>query len=193
MINHVLFLIERYDTESESFRYVHEVSKYLRSKGIESHLICFSDKAMEIDSGFLKVHTVPFLLHGDNFFNWMMLVNIEFVRKIRELLEVESFDLVNSVDWVTIPAGTAGAKLLDVPLVVTFNSIEHERGMDKMHSFVISDLEWDGANEANAVIVRKKSTSEAIKVFRLDPEKVFMIQKPEDVLKVYEKYMKVKA
>ena len=168
----ILFISREFYPGEAVSEYCKSIAQFLKGKGVKSHLICFDSYASDEELDSLTVHRVPFLLHGDSIFTWGMVMNIELMRRARELIESHNFDLIHINDWITIPTGTAISRFAEIPLVVTFHSIEHERGMGYPHSFVISDLEWDGANDASAILVHSKNTNEAIKVFNLPEEKI---------------------
>jgi len=73
--------------------------------------------------------------------------------------------------------------------VITFSSIERERGMDKPHSEIIQKLELDAANDASAVIVTSEELGRSLVELGIPKEKVNTIvlegEWPRKVLEVY--------
>lgn len=193
-MENILFIAREFNPGEPVSDYCKALSQFLVERSIGAHVVCFGDHSSdELLSG-ISVHRVPFLLHGDNLFDWGMLINVEFVRRVRELAEKHSFDIIHANDWITLPAGIIASKLMRKPLVVTFHSIEHERGMRWPHSPVISDLEYDGAREAEAILVNNERTYEAIKVFGLNGKDIWLINPFQEnwqakVLVLYERVM----
>jgi hypothetical protein len=189
----VLILIREFNPGEPVSEYCRALAHLLLEEGMQPHVICFDDRASDQPEAGIWVHRVPLILHGDNLFDWGMLINVEFVRKVRELADRWPFDLIHANDWITLPAGMVSSKLLRLPLIITFHSIEHERGMRWPHSGIISNLEFDGASEAAAVLVNNQTTYRAIGVFGLPAERVWLIspREPNWQMKVLHLYRRV--
>jgi hypothetical protein len=71
-----------------------------------------------------------------------------------------------------VPAALIAKNRFQLPFIVTYHSIEEERGMGQKHSQQISNLEWQGTKESSYVIVHEEKTREAMEVFDLPDEKV---------------------
>jgi hypothetical protein len=93
-----------------------------------------------------------------------MLRTSEFVRAA---IRVAPYDVIHAIDWETVPAGLVIARRLDRPLVVTFQSAEHNRGFASPESGLISEMEWCGAFHAAAVIATNDDTRDSL-AFDLD-------------------------
>lgn len=195
-LNSVLLLIQKYREEDILTSYSHEIASFLSQRGVEAHLVCFGEEEKSETKGDLKVHEFPFKLHGDNYFSWSMLIQTEFVRVIRELLDERKISLLHANDWLTLPASFLASKLFEVPLVVTYHSVEEERGMNKPHSGQISELERQGIQEASYLIVHTESTRGALKTFNLPEGKVKLLKEEdwkEELFKIYEQVVNVSS
>jgi glycogen synthase len=176
----VLFL-----TKETPSTYFESLGRFLAEKGIEVHVVCPSHE-LHIEGA--HVHPVRVNLHANDGFEWCMLLNVELVRCATELAKNCAFDLVHGEEWSTIPASIACSKLLEKPLVMTFHSVEVERGARWPHSNLIHRLEMDGAREANAIILTHAKTSEVLKN-EIPKEKIEVIPMEGDwQLKVLEIY-----
>jgi len=187
----VLLLIQKYKEDDVVTKYSHNIASYLSNKGIRTHLVCYGEEGREKKLKDLWLHEVPFKLHGDNFFSWSMLIQTEFVRKVKEILDKNNISLIHANDWSTVSSGILSSKLFETPLIVTYHSLEEERGKDKPHSEHISELEWEGAYESSYVIIHKKETAEAIKVFDLPEGKVKLLNGDEWRKNLFEIYSQV--
>jgi hypothetical protein len=124
----------------------------------------------------VHVHRVPLIIHGDNLFNWSMLMNNELKRRAREIFEGEGFGIIHANDWITSTAAISIAKFTEKPLVVTIHSTEKERGFGTPHSGLISDMEWWLTYEAGCVVSNNQRTYNSLKSdLQLPDEKVMLI------------------
>jgi glycogen(starch) synthase len=173
--------------------YVKSLAEFLAGRGIETHIVCFGGyQADERLGERIHVHKVPLIIHGDNLFNWSMLMNNELKRKAREIFEGAGFDLIHANDWITSTSAISIAKFTEKPLVVTIHSTEKERGFGTPHSGLISDMEWWLTYEAGCVIANNESTYNSLRHdLQLPEEKVRLMSTRRegwqaDVLRIYE-------
>lgn len=168
----VILLVQKYQPDDEVTEYCQKIADRLEKEKIKTHLICFGEEEKKDKQGNLIIHQVPFQLDGDNYFSWSMLVQTEFVRKVKEIKEEENITLIHANDWQTVPASLIASKVFELPLVITYHSIEEERGMDKPHSQHISELEWQGIDESSYIIVHNQETEESLEVYELPEGKI---------------------
>jgi glycogen(starch) synthase len=203
MIKKVLLLNKEFVLGEGVSEYTRSLAAFLALKEIESHIVCFGSWPMDENLGDkIHVHRVPLLIHGDNLFNWSMLMNNEIKRRSREIFEGEGFDIIHGNDWITSAAAISIAKLTEKPLVVTIHSTEKERGFGTPHSGLISDMEWWLTYEAGCVLSNNQRTHWSLKNdLQLPDEKIRLIDPlkgswQDEVLQVYQRIssqVKVKA
>ncbi len=157
--------------------YSKDIAIHLASSGMEVHIISFGERDEELKlSDRVTVHKVHFMLHADNFFNWVMLMNNELKRKGRELFEKVGFDGVYANDWTTAPAAISLSQLENVPLCVTIHSTERERGFNMPHSSMIADMEYDLATKTTKVFVESQRTLDSLVTdYKIPKEKIELI------------------
>ncbi|MFH0962124.1 MAG: hypothetical protein V1820_05590 [archaeon] len=131
----------------------------MRKKEISIDLVTFApeySKETQLD-GFLNVFRVPFMLHGDSYFNWLLLMNGELKKKGRELAEDVDYLLVLASDWTGYPAASAISTLFNIPLVTVFQSTENNRGFSSENSRPISDIEWEAGYTSRRVVAMNEN------------------------------------
>jgi hypothetical protein len=192
MVKKVLLLSREFVDGESTSEYSRSLADFLSENGIEVHIVCFGNPDSEESTGRIHVHRVPLLIHGDNLFNWSMLMNNELKRRAREIFEGEGFDVIHGNDWVTSTAAISIAKLTEKPLIVTIHSTEKERGFGMPHSGMISDLEWWLTYEAGCVLSNNERTCWSLKSdLQLPEEKVRLIDPmkegwQKEVLAIYQ-------
>ena len=159
----VLMLAKEFRHGDYTSDYCKNLAEFLTLQGFEVNLVCFGDAEGKTLEHNFWVHRVPLKIHGDSFFNWMMLVNNELKGKGREIFEESEFDLIHGNCWLTSPAATILSKFSGKPLVMSIHSTEQERGFGSAHSRVISDIEWMACYEASHVIVDNGGTYGSLK------------------------------
>jgi glycogen(starch) synthase len=164
MIKKVLLLNREFAPGESISEYTKSLAGFLDSRGIETHIVCFGDSAYDGKAGErIHVHKVPLVIHGDNLFNWSMLMNNELKRRSREIFESEGFDVIHGNDWITSTSAISIAKFTEKPLIVTIHSTEKERGFGTPHSGIISDMEWWLTYEACCVLSNNEKTYWSLK------------------------------
>jgi len=165
-MNVVLLSKQFRDGEAVS-EYTKNIAEYLVDEGHDVTVISFDDGSYYSIDDRVSVERFPLHFDGDNIYNWSMMMNNEMKGKVKDLMEDEEFDVIHANDWTTIPGGVALSKHTEVPLALTLHSTENERGFGGEHSEVISELEWQGAYEADKVFVNKEDTKNSV-LFDLD-------------------------
>ena len=175
----VLLLAKEFHDGEGVSEYCKNLAEYLVEKGHEATIVSFDDKAdYHVDES-VKVQKVPLPFEGDNIYSWAMMMNNELKNRAREIVETEGYDLIHCNDWSTIPGGVSLKKHLELPLAVTVHSTENERGFEGDHAELISELEWEGTFEADAVFVTKDDTKNSV---------LFDLDVPEEKLKTVDPY-----
>ena len=192
----VLFLTRCFGEGEAGTEYVKAVSHELVEKGHEAVVVAFDDGAYYSVDDRVEVRRVGLPFEGDNMYNWSMMMNNELKKEAREAFEEKEPDIIHSIDWTAVPGGVALSRHMDIPLVVTFQSTENERGFEGEQAGVISELEWQGAFEAEKAIATSEDTKNSL-LFDLDvPEEKIDIIDPytgnwqERVLNSYQNTIK---
>jgi len=174
----ILFLTRRFGEGKAATEYVKAIAHELVERGDRAVVVAFDDGAYYSIDDRVEVRRVGLPFEGDNLYNWSMMMNNELKKEAREAFDDEEPDIVHSIDWTSVPGGVALSRHLDTPLVVTFQSTENERGFEGDHAGVISELEWQGAFEAQKAIATSEDTKNSL-LFDLDvPEKKIDIIDP---------------
>lgn len=196
----VLFLTQRFEEDEAATEYIKQVATELVDSGHQAMVVAFDDGSYYSIDDRVEVHRVGLPFDGDNIYSWAMMMNNELKRKARELFEEKDPDVIHSIDWTALPGGVALSKHMEKPLVVTYQSTENERGFDGDHAGLISELEWQGAFEANKAIATSEDTKNSL-LFDLDVpgEKIEIIDPlhesdwPERVLNSYKEVLDRKS
>lgn len=174
----VLFLTRCFGEGEAGTEYVKAVAHELVEQGDEAVVVAFDDGAYYSVDDRVEVRRVGLPFEGDNMYNWSMMMNNELKKEAREAFRDEEPDIIHSIDWTAVPGGVALSRFLDKPLVVTFQSTENERGFEGQQAGVISELEWQGAFEAEKAIATSEDTKNSL-LFDLDvPEEKIDIIDP---------------
>ncbi|MFB6215593.1 MAG: glycosyltransferase family 4 protein [Candidatus Aenigmatarchaeota archaeon] len=192
-----IVLLSRMFQEGEAAtEYFKAIASRLIEEGNEVHVVAFDDRSYYSVNEEVNVHRVELPFEGDNIYNWSMMMNNELKRKAREIFEEEDLDIVHAIDWTAAPAGVVLSKAFDIPLVMTFQSTENIRGFKGEHAPMISELEWQGAFEAEKVIATSDDVKNSL-LFDLDVpgEKLEVIDPfrdgwPQNVLNSYRELVK---
>lgn len=159
--------------------YCKSIASFLVEEGHEATIVSFEDGSHYSVDDRVNVHRVPVHFDGDNIYSWAMVLNNELKRQAKKILDEKGFDLVHANDWTTVPGGVALSKHAEIPLIVTIHSTENERGFEGEHAGIISELEWQGAFEADRVLATKHDTRSSL---------IFDLDVPEEKLDVVDPY-----
>lgn len=173
-----VFITRKFEEGEASTEYTKTVSSQVEEEGGEAAVVAFDDGSYYSVDERVDVYRVDLPFDGDNLFNWSMMLNNELKRQAREAFN-DKPDIIHVIDWTAIPGGVALSKFYDIPLVVTFQSTENQRGFEGDHAEVISELEWDGAFEADLAIATNEDTRNSL---------IFDLDVPEEKLEVIDPY-----
>ena len=174
----VLFLTRCFGEGEAATEYVKAVAHELVEQGDEAVVVAFNDGAYYSVDDRVEVRRVGLPFEGDNMYNWSMMMNNELKKEAQEAFKDGKPDIIHSIDWTAVPGGVALSRHIDKPLVVTFQSTENERGFGGEQAGVISELEWQGAFEAEKAIATSENTKNSL-LFDLDvPEEKIDIIDP---------------
>lgn len=174
----VVFITRKFEEGEASTEYTKALAEQLVDESDEAAVVSFDDGSYYSVDDRVNVYRVDLHFDGDNLYNWSMMLNNELKRKAHEVFDGEP-DVIHVVDWPTIPGGVALSKHYEVPLVVTYQSTENERGFEGDHAGMISELEWDGAFEADLAIATSEDTKNSL---------LFDLDVPEEKLEVIDPY-----
>lgn len=190
----VLYLTRKFEEGEASTEHAKDLAEHVVDEGGRAVIVSFDDGSYYSVDDRVEVYRVKVHFDGDNLYSWSMMMNNELKRKAREVFEDEEPDIIHAVDWTAISGGVSLSKNHDSPLFITFQSTENERGFQGEHAGMISELEWDGAFEADEILATSEDTKNSL-LFDLDVpgEKVQVID-PYDSgwkRKVYKRYKQI--
>ena len=141
-------------------RVVHDLSKRLIKDGHEVTVVTYRDSAnvpeFENDKG-VKVYRVDnYMIHPNNFIDWIMQLNFNLVAKATEVIKEEGgFDVIHAHDWLVGYAAKTLKNSFGIPIVATIHATEAGRngGIHDETQRYINDTEWLLTYEATEVIV----------------------------------------
>ena len=140
-------------------RVVHDLSKRLIKDGHEVTVVTYKEGDVpyyENDKG-VKVYRVDnYLIHPNNFIDWIMQLNFNLVAKASEIIQKEGkFDVIHAHDWLVANAAKTLKTSFDIPLVSTIHATEAGRnsGVHDETQRYINDTEWMLTYESTEVIV----------------------------------------
>ena len=164
-------------------RVVHDLSKRLIKVGHEVTVVTFRDNAdvpeYENDKG-VKVYRVDnYMIHPNNFIDWIMQLNFNMLSKATEIINKEGgFDVIHAHDWLVTYAAKSLKNAYDIPIVATIHATEAGRnsGIHDETQRYINDTEWLLTYEATEVIVNSNYMKNEIqRLFGLPFDKINVI------------------
>jgi hypothetical protein len=176
MVGNVLLISKDFDVHAPS-NYVKDLCFFMSGKGIDTHIVCYGEGAVDYDLGEkIHVHQVGFVLGANNPFNWHMLMNNELKKRCRELMETTAFDIIHCIDWTAYPAAIGVSRMFDKPYVITLSSTEKERGFSINESGMIADMEWLSTYDASHIITLSKTTYDILVYdYKIPEEKISLV------------------
>ena len=123
----------------------------------------------------INLHAISSWIDGNNFLNWGMVLNSEFVREATSLHHTSGITILHAHDWMTVPAAVTMKIAHQIPFVLTIHSTEKKRcnGLHSEYSMAIDSIEDKGIREASFVIVNDEETrNELLHDFGAAKEKV---------------------
>ncbi|MDY6774701.1 MAG: glycosyltransferase family 4 protein [Halobacteria archaeon] len=157
----LLYLVRRVGDGDGVTRHLRQMVERVLDRGGEVSLIS-SGSGEDPGLRGIDQRTVTTYFEGNTVYDDTVILNNEFKRAAREMGERHGFDLVHAHDWTTVAAGVVVSKRFDVPLVVSYESTENERGFGDSNSSMISHLEWEGGFESSHILALGENTRDSL-------------------------------
>ena len=164
-------------------RVVHDLSKRLIKDGHEVTVVTYRDNAdvpeYENDKGVNVYRVDNYMIHPNNFIDWIMQLNFNMLSKATEIINKEGgFDVIHAHDWLVTYAAKSLKNAYDIPIVATIHATEAGRnsGIHDETQRYINDTEWMLTYEATEVIVNSNYMKNEIqRLFGLPFDKINVI------------------
>ena len=164
-------------------RVVHDLSKRLIKDGHEVTVVTYRDNAdvpeYENDKGVNVYRVDNYMIHPNNFIDWIMQLNFNMLSKATEIINKEGgFDVIHAHDWLVTYAAKSFKNAYDIPIVATIHATEAGRnsGIHDETQRYINDTEWLLTYEATEVIVNSNYMKNEIqRLFGLPFDKINVI------------------
>ena len=164
-------------------RVVHDLSKRLIKDGHEVTVVTYRDNTdvpeYENDKGVNVYRVDNYMIHPNNFIDWIMQLNFNMVSKAIEIINKEGgFDVIHAHDWLVTYAAKSLKNAYDIPIVATIHATEAGRnsGIHDETQRYINDTEWLLTYEATEVIVNSNYMKNEIqRLFGLPFDKINVI------------------
>ena len=140
-------------------RVVHDLSKRLIKDGHEVTVVTYRDgdtPYYENDKGVEVYRVDNYMIHPNNFIDWIMQLNFNLIAKASEIINKNGkFDVIHAHDWLVANAAKALKNSFDIPIVSTIHATESGRnsGIHDDTQRYINDTEWLLTYESTEVIV----------------------------------------
>lgn len=174
----VLILSKEFKDGEEISEYCKTLAEHLVNEENEVTIISFDDGSYYSIDDRVNVHRAPVHFEGDNIYNWSMILNNEIKREASKI-GIEDYDIIHANEWMTVPGGVTLSKHYEKPLVLTIHSTENQRGFQADYSEVISELEWQGAYEADKILTTNEDTKNSV---------LFDLEAPEEKTELVHPY-----
>ena len=164
-------------------RVVHDLSKRLIKDGHEVTVVTYRDNAgvpeYENEKGVNVYRVDNYMIHPNNFIDWIMQLNFNLIAKATEIINKESgFDVIHAHDWLVTYAAKSLKNAYDIPIVATIHATEAGRnsGIHDDTQRYINDTEWLLTYEATEVIVNSNFMKNDLqRLFGLPYDKINVI------------------
>lgn len=164
-------------------RVVHDLSKRLIKDGHEVTVVTYRDSAdvpeYENDKGVNVYRVDNYMIHPNNFIDWIMQLNFNMLSKATEIINKGGgFDVIHAHDWLVTYAAKSLKNAYDIPIVATIHATEAGRnsGIHDETQRYINDTEWLLTYEATEVIVNSNYMKNEIqRLFGLPFDKINVI------------------
>ncbi len=164
-------------------RVVHDLSKRLIKDGHEVTVITYRDGTdvpeYENDKGVNVYRVDNYMIHPNNFIDWILQLNFNLVAKATDVINTEGkFDVIHAHDWLVANAAKTLKNAYNIPIVATIHATESGRnsGIHDDTQRYINDTEWLLTYEASEVIVNSNyMKNELQRLFGLPFEKINVI------------------
>lgn len=163
-------------------RVVHDLSHRMIKDGHEVTVVTYRDgnaPYFEDDKG-VKVYRVDnYMIHPNNFIDWIMQLNFNMVAKATEIMNEDGkFDVIHAHDWLVTYATKSLKESYKIPVVTTIHATENGRNSgihDEVQRY-INDSEWLLTYESTEVIVNSNFMKNDLqRIFGLPFEKINVI------------------
>lgn len=163
-------------------RVVHDLSHKLVKDGNEVTVITYKEGNVpeyENDKGVEVYRVENYMIHPNNFTDWIMQLNFNFTSKATQIInENGKFDCIHAHDWLVAYSAKTLKDAYQIPLVSTIHATEAGRNSG-IHDDVqryINDTEWLLTYESSEVIVNSNYMKcELQRLFGLPFEKINVI------------------
>jgi len=157
----ILLLTWEYPPSSFSpiAHYSKKLSDFLSSKGV--NVVVLTHDSIRPNMTFIENDNLFVLTIGSplnnisNPLNWSLTMAYEMERAALDALREENVDAIHAQDWLTLPAALLLKEHTDVPLFLTFHSIEPTRvkGISDPYIEAVKRIEKEGAEKAEKIFV----------------------------------------
>ena len=161
---------------------VYDLSHRLIKDGHQVTVVTYRDgdtSYYEDDEGIDVYRVDNYMIHPNNFVDWIMQLNFNMVAKASELMnKFGKFDVIHAHDWLVSYAAKSLKEAYDVPMVATIHATENGRnsGIHDETQRYINDSEWQLTYEASEVIVNSNYMKNEIqRIFGLPYDKINVI------------------
>ena len=141
-------------------RVVHDLSKRLIKDGHEVTVVTYRENTdvpeYENDKGVDVYRVDNYMIHTNNFIDWIMQLNFNLVAKATEVIQNKGrFDVIHAHDWLVAYSAKSLKNAFNIPIVATIHATESGRnsGIHDETQRYINDTEWMLTYEATEVIV----------------------------------------
>ena len=163
-------------------RVVYDLSRTLLKDGHDVTVVTYKEgdaPDFEDDKG-VKVYRVNnYMIHPNNFIDWILQLNFNLVAKASEIIAKEGkFDVIHAHDWLVANAAKTLKNSYNIPIVATIHATEAGRnsGIHDETQRYINDTEWMLTYESSEVIVNSNyMKNELQRLFGLPYEKINVI------------------
>ena len=164
-------------------RVVHDLSRRLIKDGHEVTVVTYRDNMdipeYENDKGVNVYRVDNYMIHPNNFIDWILQLNFNLIAKATEIINKEgAFDVIHAHDWLVASAAKTLKNAYGIPIVATIHATEAGRnsGIHDDTQRYINDTEWMLTYEASEVIVNSNyMKNELQRLFGLPYEKINVI------------------
>ena len=163
-------------------RVVHDLSKRLIKDGHEITVVTYKEEGLpeyENDKGVEVYRVENYMIHPNNFVEWVMQLNFNLTAKVTELItKGEKFDVIHAHDWLVAYSAKTIKNSFNIPIVATIHATESGRnaGIHDDTQRYVNDTEWLLTYEATEVIVNSNFMKNDLqRLFGLPFEKINVI------------------
>ena len=163
-------------------RVVHDLSHRMINDGHEVTVITYRDgntPYYENDKGVDVYRVDNYMIHPNNFIDWIMQLNFNMLAKATEIITKNGkFDVIHAHDWLVTYSAKALKNSFNIPLVSTIHATENGRnsGIHDETQRYINDSEWLLTYESTEVIVNSNfMKGDLQRIFGLPYEKISVI------------------